>query len=85
MNYNKALRLVEKGYAEFVGDDGRKIRYLEQYAQMRLRADMLNAQYEQTDELERDVKASGEWRARHSGRKPMPGGPQSKTLQFMTV
>jgi len=29
INYNKALRLVEKGYAAFVGDDRRKNRYLE--------------------------------------------------------
>ena len=86
INYNKALRLVQKGYAAFVGDDRRKIRYLEHYEEMRLRADMLNAQYEQSIHEERGGEISGEWQARNSGRKPMSGGPQSRTLQFrMTV
>jgi len=82
INYNKALRLVEKGYAAFVGDDRLKIRYLEHYEQMLLRADMRNAQYEQSVDSERGGNISGEWQSAHSGRKPMSGGPQSKTMQF---
>jgi hypothetical protein len=82
MNYNKALRLVEKGYAAFVGDDRKKIRYLEHYELMLLRADMRNAQYEQFVAGERGGNISGEWQPAHSGRKPMSGGPQCKTMQF---
>ena len=113
INYNKALRLVEKGYAAFVGDDRRKIRYLEDYEQMLLRADMRNAerdlypqqplrwrsqpfapaQPEQSHHATHDGvdlhelhhrggTISGEWQSAHSGRKPMSGGPQSKTMQF---
>jgi hypothetical protein len=82
INYNKALRLVAKGYAAFVGDDRRQIRYLEHYEQMRLRDDMLNAQYDQSIDDERGGNISGEWRPAHSGPKPMSGGPKSKTMQF---
>ncbi len=76
------MRLVEIGYAAFLGDDRRKIRYLEDYKQMLLRADMRNARYEQSVADERGGNISGEWQSSHSGRKPMSGGPQSKTMQF---
>ena len=86
INYNKAVRLVDKGYAAFVGDDRRKIRYLEHYEQMRLRDDMRNARCEQSIDAARGGSISGEWRPTHSGKKPTSGGPQCKTLQYiMTV
>ncbi len=86
INYNKAVRLVDRGYAAFVGDDRSRIRYLEHYEQMRIRDDMRNARYDQSIDAARGGPISGEWRPRHSGKKPTSGGPQCRTLQYiMTV
>jgi hypothetical protein len=79
INYNKALRFVERGYAAFVGDDRRKIRYLEDYEQMRLRADLQTASYNKLI----DERGHIECRPMHSGKKPMAGGPKFKTLQMI--
>jgi len=79
MNYNKALRFVEKGYAAFVGGDRRKIRYLEDYEQMRLRADIQNAIY--NDLI--DERGPIEWRQMHCGKNSMTGGPKFKTRQIV--
>jgi len=78
INYNKALRFVERGYAAFVGDDRRKIRYLENYEQMRLRADIQNASYNELI----DERGEAEWRPMRCGNNPMAGGPELKTRQI---
>lgn len=78
INYNKALRFVERGYAAFVDGDRRQIRYLEDYEQMRLRADIQNASYNKLI----DERGQAEWRSMHSGNKPMAGGPKFKTRQM---
>jgi hypothetical protein len=78
INYNKALRFVARGDAAFVGDDRRKIRYLENYEQMRLRADIQNASYNELI----DERGEAEWRPMHCGNNPMAGGPEFKTRQI---
>jgi hypothetical protein len=53
---------------------------------MRLRDDIRNARYEQSIDAARGGPISGEWRPRHSGKKPISGGPQYRTMQYiMTV
>jgi len=78
INYNKALRFVERGYAAFVGDDRRKIRYLEDYEQMRLRADLQTASYNKLI----DERGHIECRPMHSGKNPWQAGLNSKRCRW---
>ena len=74
INYNKALCFVKKGYAAFVCDDRRKIRYLEHYEQMRLRDDMRNARYEQCIDNARGGRYRENGELHTAAKNPHPGG-----------
>jgi hypothetical protein len=83
----EAERLVYRGAASFiVADDGtRRLRYLQHYEEMRLRADMdvayEEALHERIVNVGRGGKIQGEWHPRQSG-FGMLGSPQGRAQQF---
>ena len=89
-SYRRVQLLVHRGVAAIIPDPLNDsiitFRYLESYEVTRLREDIEQATEDYQFDRDTDPEAQKRvWKTKHSGRRPIAGGPESRVRQFVPI